>query len=173
VCSSDLAHRLVLELGSRMPTAPELRRPDGSVAPLIAQTGTGGFEPLLGLTWLSRIDDTSLSLSAQGAFPTTGFAGWRNGVALRASEVVQWQPMLELALRVGLDSRLEGPSGSTPQIMGAPTFLLHAGGGIVVAPTSDLVLHLVVRVPVLGLYDTSQGTRWDGVSLEAGMGLDV
>jgi hypothetical protein len=35
------------------------------------------------------------------------------------------------------------------------------------------VLHVIVRVPVLGLYDTAHGARWDGVTVEGGFALDV
>lgn len=167
------AHRLLLELGSRLPTAPLLCRADGTRAPLASQLGTGAFEPLLGLAWLSVIDDTSLSLSIQGAFPMTGFEGWRNGAALRTALAAQWQPLLELAVRASLDARLEAPSGLEAQRPSGETFLLHAGGGVVVAPTSDLVLHVIVRVPVLGLHDSTHGARWDGVTVEGGFALDV
>lgn len=167
------AHRLLLELGARLPTAPLLRRGDGSRAPLASQPGTGAFEPVLGLSWLSIVDDTTLSLGVQGAFPMTGFEGWRNGAALRTSAAVQWQPLPELALRASLDARIEAPSGVSDQLPRGETFLLHAGGGVVVAPSSDLVLHLLVRAPVIGLYDTSHGARWDGLTVEGGMALDV
>jgi len=165
-------HRLLLEIGSRVPTAPLLERDDGSVAPLASQTGTGAFEPLLGLSWLASIRDTQLLLSAQAAFPTTGFAGWRNGVALRSSAAVQWQAIPELALRATLDARVEGPSGPGQDLSGE-SFVLHAGGGLVVAPSSDVVLHLVVRVPTLQVLDTAHRTRTDGVTVEAGIGVDV
>ncbi len=165
-------HRLVLEVGTRAPTAPALLRADGSLAPLAAQTGTGAFEPLLGLSWLARWDDASFVLGVQGAFPTTGFAGWRNGAAMRTTTALQWQPLPELALRATIDSRVEGPSGRQ-QDPGGVSFLLHTGGGVVVAPSSDLVLHLVVRVPVIQIQDVAHAARTDGVTVEAGFGLDV
>jgi hypothetical protein len=167
------AHRLLLELGSRLPTAPLLHRGDGTTAPLAAQTGAGALEPLLGLGWLSVIDDTTLSCAVQGALPTEGFGGWRNGAALRSSLAVQWQPMLALALRASLDARLEGASGVVAQRLGGESFLLHAGGGLVVAPAEDLVMHLVVRIPVLGLHDAAHAARWDGWTVEGGFALDV
>jgi hypothetical protein len=86
---------------------------------------------------------------------------------------VQWEPLPELTLRGSLDARLEAPSGRDGQRPSGETFLLHAGGGVVIAPTSDLVLHVIVRVPVLGLHDTSHGARWDGVTVEGGLALDV
>ncbi|MBN8616385.1 MAG: hypothetical protein J0L92_37715 [Deltaproteobacteria bacterium] len=165
-------HRLLLEIGSRVPSAPALTRGDGRIAPLASQTGTGAFEPLLGLSWLASIRETQLLLSLQGAFPTTGFGGWRNGPALRSSAALQWQPIPELALRATLDARLEGPSGRGQELSGE-SFVLHAGGGIVVAPSSDVVLHLVVRVPALQVLDTAHRARADGVTVEAGVGLDV
>lgn len=164
------AHRLVLELGTRLPTAPLLRRPAGSIAPLDVQTGTGAFEPLVGLSWLATFDDTSLTLGVQGAFPMTGYEGWRNGAALRTSLAVQWQPLPELALRGTLDTRLEEAARGVGQREQGETFLLHLGGGLVVVPHPDVVLHLGVRVPVLGLYGA---TRWDGLTFEGGLALDV
>lgn len=166
------AHRLVLELGTRAPTGPLLTR-DGQAAPLAAQPGTGALEPLIGLTWTSRVDDTTLWASAQGAFPTTGHRGWRNGPALRGTLAAQWQPLRELALRAISDLRLEGPSGLAAQLDGGPSFVLFVGGGVVVAPSSDVVLHLAARIPVLQLEDPSHSTRSDGVAVEAGIALDV
>ncbi len=166
------AHRLVLELGVRMPTASLLT--DGERAlPLPAQLGTGAFEPLVGLTWLSIVDDTSLWLSAQGAFPTTGFEGWRNGAALRASAAVQWQPARELGLRLASDLRLEGPSGRAQDAIGDPVAVLFVGGGVVVAPSPDLVLHLLVRVPVFQASDPAHAAHTEGVMVEGGLALDV
>jgi hypothetical protein len=166
------AHRLVLELGTRAPTAPLLTH-GGRSAVLAAQPGTGAFEPLVGLSWSSRIDDTTLWASAQGAFPTTGHRGWRNGPALRGSLAAQWQPLRELALRAISDLRLEGPSGLGAQLDGGPSLVVFLGGGVVVAPTSSLVLHLVARFPVLQLQDPSHAQRSDGVAIEAGVAIDV
>ena len=145
---------------------------DGRIAPLASQTGTGAFEPLVGLSWLASIRETQLLLSVQGAFPTTGFGGWRNGPVLRSSASLQWHPIPELALRATLDARLEGPSGRGQELSGE-SFVLHAGGGVVIAPSSDVVLHLVARVPALQVLDTAHRARADGVTIEAGVGLDV
>jgi len=166
------AHRLALEIGARLPTGPALER-QGALVPLPAQLGTGAFEPLLGASWISILDDTTLWLSAQGAFPMTGFAGWRNGVALRSSLAVQWQPLREIAVRAALDSRLEGWSGRASEVAGDPSFLLFAGGGFLVSPSSDMVIHLLVRVPCVQLSDGAHASRTDGVSVETGVALDV
>lgn len=165
-------HRLTLEIGTRAPTAPLLRRGNATSAPLASQTGTGAFEPLVGLAWLARWSDISLWASVQGAFPTTGFGGWRNGPALRASSALQWQPLPELAVRAMIDARVEGPSGAGQDTFGTST-VLHAGGGVVVAPSSDVVLHLVVRIPVFQQFDAAHAARTDGVTVEAGVALDV
>lgn len=166
------AHRLLLEIGTRMPTGPALAA-QGQLLPLPAQLGTGAFEPLLGLSWISIVDDTSLWVTAQGAFPLTGFGGWRNGPALRSSLAVQWQPLPELALRAAIDTRLEGGSGRASEALGDPSFLLFAGGGLVVSPSSDVVLHLVVRAPCVQVSDGDHASRTDGVSIEAGAAFDV
>jgi hypothetical protein len=166
------AHRLVLELGARVPTAPKLTRPDGR-APLPGQLGTGAFEPLIGLAWIARIDDTTLWLAAQGAFPTSGFAGWRNGAALRSSVSVQWQALAELALRALADVRLEGPSGFPQDEGEGLASFVFLGAGIVVAPAPDVVLHLLVRVPIAQQAGGAHAFRRDGPTIELGAALDV
>jgi hypothetical protein len=166
------AHRLVLELGTRVPTAPRLSRADGS-APLPGQLGTGAFEPLIGLSWIAQIDDTTLWLGAQGAFPTSGFAGWRNGAALRSSVSVQWQAIAELALRAVADVRIEGPSGFAQDASEGTASFFFLGGGLVVAPVPDVVLHLLVRMPVVQDAGGAHAFRRDGPTIELGAALDV
>lgn len=165
-------HRLVLELGARVPTAPRILRPDGT-APLPGQLGTGAFEPLVGLTWVARLDDTSLWLAAQGAFPTSGFSGWRNGAALRTSLSVQWQALAALALRALADVRFEGPSGFAQDTDEGLASFFFLGAGLVVAPAPDVVVHLLVRMPVVQDAPGAHAFRRDGPTIELGAAIDV
>ena len=166
------AHRLLLDLGSRLPTGMVLGDAQG-LLPLQAQPGTGAFEPNVGLLWISNVDDFSVWAQANVAFPFTGTDGWRNGIALRANVAVQWQPLTELAVRVLADSRFEGASGRiTETLPSEVNSALFLGGGVVVAPATDWVMHLVVRVPALGVYP-SHPRHSEGVNVELGVALDV
>lgn len=166
------AHRLLLDLGTRMPTGTVLGDAQG-LLPLQAQPGTGAFEPNLGALWISNVDDFSLWGQLNVAFPFTGTDGWRNGVTGRVNLAAQWQPLPELAVRMLVDSRFEGTSQRVNEML--PDELnaaLLVGGGVVLAPATDWVLHLVVRVPAL-IHYPSHPSRAEGVNVEAGVAIDV
>lgn len=165
-------HRLLLDLGTRIPTGTVLGDSQG-LLPLQAQPGTGAFEPNLGALWISNVDDFSLWGQLNVAFPFTGTDGWRNGITGRVNLAAQWQPLPELALRMLVDSRLEGTSQREvemlPEELNAATFV---GGGVVVAPATDWVLHIIVRVPAF-IHYPSHPSRAEGVNVEAGVAIDV
>lgn len=166
------AHRLLIDVGSRLPTGMVLGNAQG-LLPLQAQPGTGAFEPYVGVLWISNVDDFSLWGQANVAFPFTGTDGWRNGIAVRANAAAQWQPIPEFALRVLVDSRFEGTSGRVTETLPSEiNSALFVGGGVVVAPASDWVLHLLVRVPAFAAYP-SHPSHSEGVNVEAGVALDV
>lgn len=167
------AHQLSIDLGARLPTAP-LLADQGVPLPIHAQTGTGAPEPMLGLLWTSFLGETSLWLSALGSFPMTGFSGWRNGVALRTSAFVQWQVAPWLALRCGLDSRVEeSVATSVERERAGPSWILFPALGVAVAPQSDSVLHLLLRVPLVVVRDEAHPGRNEGLAFEAGVAVDA
>ncbi len=166
------AHRLLIDIGSRLPTGMVLGDAQG-LLPLQAQPGTGAFEPYLGVLWISNVEEFSLWGQANVAFPFTGTDGWRNGIALRGSAAAQWQPLPEFALRVLVDSRFEGASGRiTETLPNEINTALFVGGGVVIAPATDWVMHLVMRAPVFSAYPSHPAHR-EGFNVEAGVALDV
>ena len=166
------AHRLLLDIGTRLPTGTVLGDLQG-LLPLQAQAGTGAFEPNLGVLWISNVDEFSLWAQLNVAFPFTGTDGWRNGTTGRVNLAAQWQPLPELAVRMLVDSRMEGTSQRVnerlPEELNAAVFV---GGGVVVAPATDWVLHLLMRVPAVLQYP-SHPSRAEGVNVEAGVAIDV
>ena len=70
------------------------------------------------------------------------------GPALDLSASLQWQPLRELALRVGPDARLEVPGTmGAEQMTNTGGFSARAGGDVVWAIVPELMLTLGARVP--------------------------
>lgn len=126
-----------VQLGANIPSSPLLGSAEGPM-PLDVQVGTGSLDPMFGLSWVSRLDDTISQLSLLGTTPTPGFGGVQRGLGLRGSWLLQWQPLHEVALLTGTDFRVEDDS-----MQGAMVF--ERGGGIAFA---------VVGLALRGLHDT-------------------
>ncbi len=76
----------------------------------------------------------------------------RLGPSLDLGISVQWQPLPQLAIRLGPDARLEVPG----TMAGAPMadtggFSARIGGDVVWAPTGEVMLTAGTRVPFLQL----------------------
>lgn len=122
----------------------------GAPVSMEAMIGSGSADPSIGLWYVHRAGEWTIFGTAGWRFPTPGFGAMRMGPALDLAASVQWQPLAELALRLGPDARLELPAvmpdGPMPNTGG---FSMRAGGDVVVAPVRELMITLGARVPFL------------------------
>ncbi|UJR85317.1 transporter [Sandaracinus amylolyticus] len=163
-------HLLSAQVGARLPTPTRLHDDNGALLPLDAQTGSGSFDPMVGLAWSWFARELSMHTTALLTVPTEGTGGWRNGASVRLAWQGQWQPMNELALVIGVDARIDADPllrGETQAGGGAVVF---ASPGVMISPGGDVLLWLVARLPFV---QALTGDRADGPIVELGMALDV
>lgn len=159
----DLQARLDVVLGSRrrarhgllfelhLPTAPVQQGPDGVDLPAAMQPGCSSLLPVVGAYFVAGSGAFSLSGAASGRLPIAVRAAPHTGPGLRATLDGQLQPHLRLALRLGLDARLEAQGELSP---GRPDpnsggFIGYATGSVVTSPVTDLVLTVGLHVPLV------------------------
>jgi hypothetical protein len=147
-------HLGAIEAGLKLPTAPLARDAQGDLLPLEVQTGTGSFDPILGASYALFLLPWSSYSSVTGSYPTQGVEGSRASPSLRSTLAAQYQPVDLLALRLGVDTRLDGKAkqqGEPEPDSGG--FILYLAPAVLLSPVTDLVLTLTVQVPVLNALD--------------------
>jgi hypothetical protein len=143
-------HLVGAVVGVKTPTAPAQRDPSGALLPVELEPGTGSFDPLAALSYAFFDDPWSAYVSVQGTYPTQGREDFRAAPSLRATALGQYQFMPLLALRGGVDTRLDGKatnSGKPDRDSGG--FIAFAGGDVLVSPLMDLVLSAGLRIPIV------------------------
>ena len=147
-------HLIGVLAGARLPTSPTVNDADGRPLSLDAQLGAASLDPLLGLSYSTFRGDWSFLASATGYLPTRGREGFRAGAALRTTLAAQLQPSPRWAVRLAVDSRLEGPSDlrGVADPVGSG-FLAFVSPDVLFSPVTDVIVELGVRVPVLNLLD--------------------
>ncbi|WP_224244570.1 transporter [Hyalangium gracile] len=152
-------HLLGVLVGSRLPTSPTLRDAEGRTLSLDAQLGTGSWDPFAGLSYTAFRGEWSFLANTTGYFPTRGREGFRAGASLRTTVAAQYQPSTRWALHLAVDTRLEAvrnvrgvhdPIGSG--------FIGFLSPDVLFSPTTDAVVQLGVRVPVLNLLRQTRQT---------------
>lgn len=143
-------HLLGFAVGLRVPTGPLLRDPSGNYRAPELQPGSGSFDPSAGLTYLMSADPWSVFVSEVVYAPTRGAAGFRVGVSWRGTHALQHQFLRQLALRAGINHRLEARSwngsAAEPDSGGLIGFATLAA---IWNPIDDLVLLVELQLPVL------------------------
>ncbi|KFE68998.1 hypothetical protein [Hyalangium minutum] len=145
-------HLLSVLVGSELPTSPTLRDAQGTPLSIDAQLGTGSVDPFVGLAYTTFQGAWSFVVSTTGTVSTEGRLGFRSGASLRSTLAAQFQPSTSWALRVAADTRLEGAS----TLLGerdteGSGFIGYLSPEFLFSPTTDMVLQLGVRAPVLNL----------------------
>ncbi|WP_224361454.1 transporter [Hyalangium versicolor] len=163
-------HLLGVLVGTRLPTSLTLKDAEGSPLSIDAQLGTGSVDPFLGLSYTAFRGEWSFIASTTGYLPTRGRLGFRAGASLRGTLAAQYQPSPRWALHLAADTRLEGHSNtlgvSDPSGSGFIGFL---SPDVLFSPTTDTVVQLGVRVPVLNLL---KNTRQSPI-LQAAVAYDL
>jgi hypothetical protein len=145
-------HLLAVLVGAELPTSPTVDDAQGRPLSIDAQLGTGSWDPFAGLAYTVFRGDWSFIASATGYLPTRGRMGFRAGASLRNTLAAQYQPSPRWALRLAADTRLEAAS----ETHGVPDpdgrgFIGYLSPDVLYSPTTDVVVQLGVRAPVLNL----------------------
>ena len=164
-------HLGAVMVGAEVPTAPRRTDQDGLSMPLERQTGSGSFDPMVGLTYSFFANPLSFHAVSSVLLPTRGFDDARSGISWRTSLAGQLQPWSFFGGRLGFDARLdgatdEGAAGIDPNSGGWIGFL---SAGVVSSPVDDLVLQFTLSVPVVEAFRGEQG---EGVAVAGGATFD-
>jgi len=142
-------HLLAIIAGSKLPTGPRQYGPDGTALPPELQAGTGVFDVLGGVSYTFSQYPWAMYASAQLAVPTRSRAGARASTSLRSTLVGQAHVTSSLAVRGGVDTRLDGRAREKGNVEadsgGFITFGLIEG---VASVSESLLLIASIRVPV-------------------------
>lgn len=139
-------------VGVKLPTSPTQRDAEGLPLSLDAQLGSGSVDPLLGIAYSAFRSKWSYFASATGYLPTRGREDFRAGASLRATVAAQYQPSTRWAVRLAADTRweAEGDTAGHPDPDGSG-FIGFLSPDVLFTPSTDMVVQLGVRVPVLNL----------------------
>lgn len=144
-------HLFAVTAGIKMPTAPRQRNEtDGSYLPIEAQPGTGSWDPILGLSYAFFPRPFSFYASVQGFAPLRSKSEFRASASVRTTTTLQYQVLPWLAPRLGIDTRLDARSyeGGLPE-RDSSGFVGFLSPEILVSPTTDLVMVLSARLPLV------------------------
>lgn len=163
-------HAWAVEAGLELPTAPRLERADGSSLPIEAQTGSGSFDPSVGLVYGFFTERWSAYTRVRLLVPTEGF-GARQGPAAVVSGHGQYQPVGWLGLRLGADARASAiayEGGALDLTSGG--FIAYVRPEVVVMPATDAIVRLALHWPVV---DALRGAHDEGPMVTAGVVYDL
>jgi hypothetical protein len=152
-------HLFGVLVGTRLPTSPTLHDAAGEPLSLDAQLGTASVDPFAGLAYATFRGQWSFLANATGYLPTRGREGFRAGASLRTTLAAQYQPHPSWALHLAADTRLEGASDTQGERDTTGSgFIGFLSPDVLFSPTSDTLVQLGVRVPVLNLLSHSRQT---------------
>ena len=165
------AHLLGVTLGVKLPTSIDQVDAHGARLPVVAQSGSGTFDPLIGLTYSHFADPFALFASATVALPLAGRYEESPGASLFVSVAAQHRFDGHLSLRLGTDARLDAPA-----LIGARTdprtrhLSLFAAADLLVSPITDWIFQLGASVP---FFQDSPAGRAEGVYFRLAVTADL
>ncbi|AKU95470.1 hypothetical protein AKJ09_02134 [Labilithrix luteola] len=164
-------HLYAITAGLKIPTAPRQRsETDGTYLPIEAQPGTGSWDPLLGMSYAFFARPWSFYASVQGSMPLRGTSEFRASPSLRTTTSAQYQLSSALALRLGVDTRLDARSyeDGRPE-RDSSGFIGFVSPEVIVSPLMDLLVVVSVRLPVV---QALAGYHHEGAVLGLGFAYD-
>ena len=143
-------HLVAALVGVKLPTGAVQRGPGGEVLPAELQPGTGSVDPLGGLSYAHFAWPWSIYTSVQVFGSTTGAEGMRASRSVRATAAAQWQATGRVALRLGLDGRMDGRAleGGEPE-RDSGGVIGFVSPEVLLSPAMDWMVLASVRVPVV------------------------
>lgn len=163
-------HLFAAVMGLELPTAVRSAGPHDDDPE--HQPGTRSWDPIVGLTYGHFAGAWSTHVLAVLLTPTSeGIADVRGGLSLRTSLRAQWQPWTVAGFALGTDVRIDGRE-RRESIRDDRTggTVIYGTGGIVLAPTDDVVFDLRLSLPV---WQRLRGGHVEGVVAFAGVTFDV
>jgi len=157
-------------LGVQLPTSVD-QVANERLVPVDAQSGGGAITPMLGLYYAHFADPWSFFATATVALPFAGRFDEAPGPSLRTTTAVQLRVNRWITLRAGVDTRLDAPA--TVQGRAEPRsdhFSLFVSPDLLWSPTSDWILQVGLRAPVL---QVSEQGREEGWYFRAAVTVDV
>lgn len=153
-------HLFGVSTGVVVPTAGVQRDDAGMALDLDHQVGGLAVTPQLGVWFMELRQPWSLFASATAQRPIGVIGDERAGAAVVWSVAGQWQPLPRLALRAGLDGRVEQAARMYDRVMDMLMPMENTGGwavfvtpGVVWSPRMDLVVEASAQLPIIdGLY---------------------
>lgn len=147
-------HLVSALVGVKLPTAPRQQDASGELWDADAQVGSGSVDPRVGAAYAFFAAPWSLYTSLVLQWPTEGFEGHRAPRSLRGSVAGQYQLGAWLALRLGVDTRLDGLEAhhGEPE-PGTAGFIAYAAPDLLFSPRPDTAVQLGVRVPLLATFE--------------------
>ena len=164
-------HTVGVQVGLRAPTGPLLRDVNGVYREPELQPGSGSFDPSAGITYLMSADPWSAFVSEVVYVPTRGAVDFRMGVSWRGTHALQYQLAPAIALRAGVNHRLEAVSkhgNVTDTDSGG--FIAFATFAAVWTPVQDVVLLAQLQVPAI---NALRGVHDEGVYASLGAVYDL
>ena len=168
----EFASRHVLSLiaGLGLPTASRTRGSDGKFLDVDFQPGFGSFIPNAGGSYGFYRYPWSVYAATRVYFPTVGWDSFLPGLSSTSELSFQYQPQPWLGLLLGIEGKLAGFDRTGEQRdPSSGGFAGYVLAGAIFSPTTDLLLHLSVRVPALNFLN---GNRSEGPMLSAGVVYD-
>jgi hypothetical protein len=164
-------HLFALVFGFKLPTAPRQTTVGGAQVPSEAQPGTGSFDPILGVSYAFVTRPWAFYGSILASAPLRSTAAFRASTSLRGTTAVQYQWTSAIALRLGLDTRIDGKSfeNATPE-RDSGGFVAFVSPEVLLNPTADLVFFGAIRYPVAS---SLQGFHDEGPVASLGVGYDL
>lgn len=164
-------HLIALQAGLRIPTAPQANAANGERLVLEAQTGTGSFDPIVGVSYGFFMQPWSLFASLTALLPTPSRFDARAGYALLGTVSAQFQPLDWLGLSLALDTRFDTAlidRGEVDPHSGG--FIAFASPGVILKPIEDLIFQASVRIPFV---QALRGEHTESVMVVAGVVYDL
>lgn len=145
---SGFQHRVALQGGVKLPTAPVENDDRGAALPAALQPGLGSITPFAGLFYGAGRGPWSVFASATVYLPYAVRDSAHASDSLRASTSVQRQVGRRFAARIGLDTRLDasGESNGKPD-PNSGGFVAYLSPAMVLSPTTDILLAVSAHSP--------------------------
>jgi hypothetical protein len=164
-------HTIGVQVGMRVPTGPLLLDTTGNYREPELQPGTGSFDPSAGVSYLMSADPWSVFVSEILYLPTRGALDFEVGMSWRGTHALQYQLSPALALRAGVNHRLDATSKHGAAVEPDSGGLIAFGAFAAMwTPVQDLVLLSQIQVPVL---NALRGVHDEGIFASLGAVYDL
>ncbi len=164
-------HLASIIVGIKAPTGPLATTPAGNLISLDVQSGTGSWDPSLGVSYRYKPGKFSLFSSVIALWPTEGHMEVRAGRGVLTTLAPQFAATQNLTVALSFDGRI-----SEANTLGAVHDVNSGGAALYLSPTvlwgpwTDFTWRATVQIPVLTAW---KGRHTDSVALLLGASLAI